>query len=234
MNEFRTSLAAVIALDTPPRPTKEIVETFDGNKYNRDLWQVGPNMDSVQVQVQDDAVLTTVEAGFQGLAKSVDFAGSLVGDFEVRCDLEIVDVPLFKEGWINLELVAIGKDGNFHAMMGIDGNNSSPTEASRFSALYTPSAAADKTSRKYTFISHNQVSSKGALCLQRIGDELISGVMEDGVLLEIKRYPCDRTPMTLQIRGFFGEETVGPVKFRIDNLKVLPVTSQSQPVKRNG
>ncbi len=233
VNEFRTSLAAVIALDTPPPATKEIVETFEGNKYNRDYWQVSPNMASVQVQVQDDAVLTTVEAGFQGLAKSVDYAGALVGDFEVRCDIEIVDVPLFKEGWINLELVAIGKDGNFHSMMGIDGNNTTQTEASRFGALYMPSASVDKATRKYTFVSHNQTSSKGTLCLQRIGDELISGVIEDGVLLEIKRYPCDRTPMTLQIRGFFGEETVGPVKFRIDNLKVLPVTAQSQPVKRN-
>jgi len=229
VNEFRTALAAVIALDTPSLATKETIEAFDGNEYNRALWQVGPNMDSVQVQVQDDAVLTTVEAGFQGLAKSVDYAGSLVGDFEARCDIEIVDVPLFKEGWINLELVAVGKDGNFHSMMGIDGNNSSPTNASRFSALFTPSDAADQTTRKYAFVSHNQVSSKGTLCLQRIGDELISGMMEDGVLVEVKRFPCDRAAMTLQVRCFFGEENLGPVKFRIDNLKVLPVTAQSQP-----
>jgi len=144
-----------------------------------------------------------------------------------------VDVPLFKEGWINLELVAVGKDGNFHSMMGIDGNNSLPTNASRFSALFTPSAAADQTTRKYAFVSHTQVSSKGTLCLQRSGDELISGMMEDGVLVEVSRYPCDRTPMTLQVRCFFGEENVGPVKFRIDNLKVLPVTAESRPVKRN-
>lgn len=193
----------------------EVVQAFRDNVVDRDRWRVSKTTPQVKVEIDDETLLTTVDPSFQGVAVLMDHLGDLTGDFEVRCDLEVLESPLIKEGWINLELVLIGADGQFHSMMGLDRDG-----GSRFSALYMPSAAADKVTRKQVFVPVVQKGTKGTLCLRRIGSEILVGTIREDKLVEIKRYPCDTTPMRLRSQCYMKEAMPTLTKFRFDNFKI--------------
>ena len=201
----------------------EIAEFFYGNDFDHDRWRISESTEQTQFQVQDGALVTTVAPSFKGVAVCMQHVEELTGDFEVRCDLQVLESPVIEKGWINLELVLIGADGQFHSMMGLDRDL-----GSRFSALYMPSraAVAAASTRKYTFVSVKQTGTKGTLCLRRIGTEVIVGIIRDGEFVETKRLDCDATPMRLRTQCFMRERMPGPTRFRFDNLRIrpLPVT----------
>jgi hypothetical protein len=221
-------LAIVVALLLSFRPgsgelgASEVVEVFRDNVVDRGRWRVSKSTPQVKIVIEDEALVTTVDPSFQGVAVLMDHLGDLTGDFEVRCDLEVLESPVIQAGWINLELVLIGADGQFHSMMGLDRNG-----GSRFSALYMPSAAADKLTRKYTFVPVEQKGTNGTLCLQRIGTEIIVGIIREEKLVEIKRFACDTTPMRLRSQCFMREAMPGPTKFRFDNFKIRPLIPEA-------
>ena len=212
----------------------EVVQAFRDNVVDPAHWRLSKSTPQVKVEIEDEALVTTVDPSFQGVAVLMDNLGDLTGDFEVRCDLEVLESPAIKSGWINLELVLFGADGQFHSMMGLD-----PNDGSRFSALFMPSAAADKANRQQIFVSVVQKGTKGTLCLQRIGAEILVGHIHEDKFVEIKRLPCFTTPMRLRSQCFMRDAMPTPTKFRFDNFKIRrlfpeAVVAAFKAANRNG
>lgn len=205
--------------DRPSVVPGDIAEFFDANSIDENLWRISQSTDTTQFQLKDESLVTSVDASFQGVAICMNHLGELTGDFEARVDLDLLDAPEFDQAWINLELVLIGADGQFHSMMGLDAGG-----GSRFSALYMPYQVGRQKQRKYTFVSEPQSSKSATLCLRRIGSEVIVGTIHDEKFVEIKRLVCDTTPMRLRTQCFMRESMPGPTKFRFDNLRIRPLT----------
>lgn len=192
-----------------------VSESFDGDEFDQSRWQIEKSTPDTQIRVRDEALVVSVAPEFKGVAVCMQHKRELTGDIEVRCDLEVLDSPKIVKGWINLELVLIGADGQFHSMIGLDSN-----DASRFSALYMPSLLAQSSKRKYRFVSVKQTGTKATLCIRRIGTEMFVGVIRDGKFVETKRFDCDASPLRLRMQCFMREAMPGATRFRIDNLRI--------------
>ena len=98
-------------------PKIDVIERFDGNSFNRKLWELAqPDPAIGKVEVKEEALYITIPPR-PDTRPQIHCGGKFTfdGDFVVKMDFELLDpLPNPSKDYINVELIVFGTEGHAH------------------------------------------------------------------------------------------------------------------------
>lgn len=162
---FVVSLLAFSLATADGSEPAQLRENFSDGRWDAHWWSVDTRSPpGVKVNTEGEALRFVVPPGPDGRPPAV-MKGRfrLEGDFEIRTDFSIEELPMPKTGWTNIEVFIEGGAGPASVM-----RTNHSTEGSGFSMWWEPSKKGTPGSWK-----HFKAESKQAtLQLKRKGDKL--------------------------------------------------------------